>query len=84
MIIARGEGILVIDGEVKKVSPMDAFIIPGGSAHQLLNAGDGPFGFFCMVNADRDQYKLLTSEEISALKDTPAGGIIKAPYENDR
>lgn len=83
VIAARGEGYLIMNDTVTKFQPNDAFYIPGGTVHQLVNTGEGPMGFFCMVNADRDPYRLLSEKEFDDFLKTPAGSMAKFP-ENYR
>ncbi len=64
VIVGRGEGQIIIEDEVHDVKPMDLVVIPSWAKHQLVNVGDEPFGFFCMVDADRDRFQTLTKEEI--------------------
>ena len=79
VIAARGQGYLILDGTVTEFRPNDAFYIPGGAVHQLVNTGEGPMGFFCMVNADRDPYRLLDKQEFEDFLKTPAGLMAKYP-----
>lgn len=55
IIAARGTGELVIDGQSKPMSPMDVAYVPPLAVHQLRNSNDAPFGFFCIVDRDRDR-----------------------------
>ena len=55
LIGARGEGTLV-SGETRiPVKPFDVAYIPPLQVHQLSNASTEPFGFFCIVDHDRDR-----------------------------
>lgn len=55
IIAARGKGELLVDGKSKPMSPMDIGYVPPLAVHQLRNADDAPFGFFCIVDRDRDR-----------------------------
>ena len=68
VMIARGEGRVIIGNVVFEARPNDYFVIPSWAPHQLINAGAEPFAFFCSVNAVRDKFVLLTGDEIDALK----------------
>jgi quercetin dioxygenase-like cupin family protein len=35
--------------------------------HQLINAGNEPFGFLCLVSRERDRPQPLDKEELSTL-----------------
>ena len=69
VMIARGCGRVIIGENVFEAQPNDFFIIPSWTPHQLINAGDTPFGFFCSVNATRDKFVLLSEEEARSLKE---------------
>ncbi len=55
IISVRGQGIMEINGEHSTLNPMDIAYIEPLAVHQFLNHGDGPFGFFCLVNHERDR-----------------------------
>lgn len=55
IIGARGRGSLVGDDRQLTVNPMDVAYVPPLKAHQLSNPGDEPFGFFCIVDHERDR-----------------------------
>lgn len=55
IIAARGVGELLIDGQSMPMSPMDVAYVPPLAVHQLRNSNDTPFGFFCIVDRDRDR-----------------------------
>lgn len=48
IIIARGKGKVIVDDHIYNVKPMDLIIIPNNAAHQLINIGEEPFGFFVL------------------------------------
>jgi len=69
VIIARGEGVVIVDDEVNDVKPNDLIVIPPWAKHQLVNKSETePFGFFCMVDANRDRFQTLTKEEVEEMK----------------
>jgi quercetin dioxygenase-like cupin family protein len=68
VIVARGKGLVFIKDKMYDALPFDIFIIPGWSAHQLINHGEDPFGFFCIVNSERDQYRLLNDNELKEIE----------------
>lgn len=45
----EGEGELVIDGKINKVTKGSFAFVPPGSLHQFRNAGKGTFKFICIV-----------------------------------
>lgn len=68
VIVLRGEGKILIGKTLHKVGKYDCFIIPGDEPHQLINASEKePFGFICIVNKERDSFKLLSNYELNDL-----------------
>jgi mannose-6-phosphate isomerase-like protein (cupin superfamily) len=45
-IVRRGEGRLVVEGEIHMLRKDDVVYIPAGMKHSLTNAGDEPFEIF--------------------------------------
>jgi ribulose-bisphosphate carboxylase large chain len=56
----RGKGICVIKKKKYIVNYLDTVYIEPSAPHQLRNPYKEPFGFFCIVNAQRDKPKLTT------------------------
>ena len=52
----EGEGELMIDGKINKVSPGSFAFVPPGSIHQFRNAGKGVFRFICIVPKEGHVY----------------------------
>ena len=55
VIGARGRGVLVVEGRRETLAPMDVAWIGPLETHQLRNESSEPFGFFCIVDHDRDR-----------------------------
>ncbi len=55
IIGARGEGLLVLGGRQEPLRPMDVAYVKPWQVHQLRNPGREPFGFFCIVDHQRDR-----------------------------
>ncbi len=55
VIGARGHGVLVLGSRRETLAPMDVACIGPLEAHQLRNESSEPFGFFCVVDHDRDR-----------------------------
>lgn len=72
VMILRGHGHCLVGGQVRAVKPNDLVAIPPMTWHQFRAGADGPMGFLCMVNAERDKPQLPTAEELAALKTEPA------------
>jgi ribulose-bisphosphate carboxylase large chain len=69
VIGVRGRGTVRVGDENYTLKPMDTIYIGPNQAHQLRAAGRGRFGFFCIVNARRDQPRPVTPA-----KNSGAGG----------
>lgn len=59
VIAVRGAGVCKLGRRRIKICAMDITYIPPGMAHQLANPHDEPFGFFCIVDAQRDRPELI-------------------------
>ena len=55
VIGARGAGTLVSGETQIAVKPFDVAYVPPLKVHQLRNESTEPFGFFCIVDHDRDR-----------------------------
>lgn len=55
VIAVRGQGILDKSGERTPLNPLDIAYIGPLEAHQLRNESGEPFGFFCIVDHERDR-----------------------------
>ncbi len=67
IVVLRGRGTVVAGRDVHSVAPFDLVVIPGGTPHQFVAAGEEPFGFLCPVDAGRDSPHALDAEELRAL-----------------
>lgn len=55
ILAARGSGILISGESQFSLQPFDVAYIPPLQVHQLQNQSSEPFGFFCVVDRDRDR-----------------------------
>lgn len=55
IIAVRGEGMLRTGEEEHPLKPFDIAYVDSLMPHQLRNNGQEPFGFFCIVDRDRDR-----------------------------
>lgn len=55
VIIARGSGVVSLNGDRTPVKPNDIVHVPPMVIHQFLNESDEPFGFYCVVDRHRDR-----------------------------
>jgi quercetin dioxygenase-like cupin family protein len=78
VMIQRGSGRVLIGHRVFDVREHDLVHIPAMTWHQFRAPDDAPFGFLCMVNAERDRPQLPTAADLAALRDDPdVAGFIK-------
>lgn len=57
VVCVRGKGKVLIGKKSHQIGYLDTAYIAPDTVHQLTNPYDGPFGFFCIVNAKRDRPK---------------------------
>jgi ribulose-bisphosphate carboxylase large chain len=55
VIAARGRGVMRGPDGDTALAPFDIAYVPPWMSHQLRASGDGPFGFFCIVDRERDR-----------------------------
>jgi mannose-6-phosphate isomerase-like protein (cupin superfamily) len=58
-LVTAGEGLLVVDGEQRRVSEGDCALIPPGARHKLFNTGAVPLKVVCACSppyADEDTH----------------------------
>lgn len=67
----RGKGKVIVGDEVVELDYLDVLYIAPLVPHQFVNTGKGPFGFFCVVDRERDRPKTLDREEIENLLRNP-------------
>lgn len=67
IVVLRGRGTVIAGRDVHAVEPFDLVVVPGGTPHQFVAAGEEPFGFLCPVDAGRDAPQALSPEELRAL-----------------
>ncbi len=72
VMILRGKGKCLVGEEVRDVAAPDLIFIPPMTWHQFRATEGEPFGFLCMVNAERDRPQLPTEEQLSDLKNNSA------------
>ncbi len=63
VIVVRGNGQAVIGPSSHSISPLDTVYVGPWVPHQFLNQGEESFGFFCIVDEERDRSVALASEE---------------------
>ncbi|MCL6584724.1 MAG: cupin domain-containing protein [bacterium] len=64
IICVRGQGRLRLGREIHHMNFLDIAYISPDTPHQLLNCGKEPFGFFCIVDRERDLPQELAPEDL--------------------
>jgi quercetin dioxygenase-like cupin family protein len=67
VLVLRGGGQALIGDALLDLAEHDLVTVPPLTWHQFRAPKDGPLGFLCMVNADRDRPQLPTAAERAAL-----------------
>jgi quercetin dioxygenase-like cupin family protein len=63
VVAVRGTGHVVLNQTAHTLTPLDTVYVAPWTPHQFLAADCEPFGFFCIVDAERDQPQALSAEE---------------------
>lgn len=56
IVILHGQGEALIGAEKQAFSQGDMLYIPPDVEHQMINTGDGPMGFLCIIPAKRQKH----------------------------
>jgi quercetin dioxygenase-like cupin family protein len=72
VMIFRGKGSCLVGSEVREISAPDLVFIPPMTWHQFRATAGEPFGFLCMVNAERDKPQLPSEDDLERLMAVPA------------
>ncbi len=75
VIVGDGVGHAIVGESVREVRRHDVVYIGPLQPHQFVNRGSEPFGFFCVVAAERDFSQELSPEELERLMASPAGAF---------
>lgn len=70
VVVLRGDGEVLVGDAVYAIKPFDLVVIPSLTWHQF-RAEDGPLGFLCMVDRERDKPQIPGPDEIETLRRTP-------------
>jgi quercetin dioxygenase-like cupin family protein len=73
VIGVRGRGQVLLGGQFHELGFLDTVYIAPGEPHQLRNPFADPFGFFCIVNHERDRPQPLDEKELQGLLAPPSG-----------
>lgn len=64
MLILQGEGEVLLGSQSHDISRGDIIHIPPDALHQIINTGENPLGFLCVIPARREKKgKIVWSEE---------------------
>jgi len=76
VITLRGRGRVIIGDNAYETQPFDVMYVPPDTPHQFVNDAEEPFGFLCVVDADRDRPRPLSPEELARLRANPATAAV--------
>lgn len=71
VMVLRGQAKCLVFPDVRDIAQGDLVFIPPLTWHQFQTLGDEPFGFLCLVNADRDRPQLPTERDLEDLRHGP-------------
>lgn len=72
VVVLRGEGLALVGSEQVRLGFGDVLYVAPDEVHQLRNPGSEPFGFLCLVNAERDRPRPVDPNALSACEFRPA------------
>jgi quercetin dioxygenase-like cupin family protein len=67
VVVLRGHGRCLVGDQIHEIGPHDLITVPPMTWHQFRAAEDGPLGFLCLVNAERDRPQLPTANDVESL-----------------
>lgn len=71
VVCVRGRGRVLLGGEVREMAFLDTAYIAPDDPHQLLNPYEEPFGFFCIVDHERDRPRPPDENDLRRLAGLP-------------
>lgn len=77
VIVKRGLGYAVVGDDATEIAANDVVYVAPLELHQFVNRGDEPFGFYCIVDANRDFSQEPTADDLARLEASAAGTIAK-------
>ena len=66
--VIRGRGYALVGDAVHALRNLDHVYVPPMTLHQFVNDGDTPFGFLCIVDAQRDRPHPATPDDVAQLE----------------
>jgi ribulose-bisphosphate carboxylase large chain len=73
VIGVRGKGKAVVGERTIDLNPLDVLYIAPDDIHQISNREEQPFGFFCIVSAERESMAELLQDELDWLQEAAQG-----------
>ena len=67
VMVIRGKGRCLVGEKAYNIGQNDLVSVPPLTWHQFHAAPDGPLGFLCLVNRDRDRPQLPSEEQTQGL-----------------
>jgi mannose-6-phosphate isomerase-like protein (cupin superfamily) len=73
--VEKGKGEVSIDGHKTRIHRNDAFVVPSGARHNVINTGQKPMKLYTVYGPPqhRDQFNAKTKAEAEAAKEKFAG-----------
>ena len=71
VVVQHGRGRCLIGERIYELAEHDLVHVPALTWHQFRASPDAPFGFLCMVNAQRDRPQLPSADELVRLRADP-------------
>ena len=72
VLVLRGRGRCLVGDRIHEIGEHDLVSIDADTWHQFRADDDGPLGFLCLVNRERDRPRLPDAVELAALRSDPA------------
>lgn len=73
LIAVRGKGKAVVGDLTIDLNPLDILYIAPNELHRISNREEQPFGFFCIVSAERESVAELLQDELDWLQEAAKG-----------
>jgi len=64
VVVLKGKGRAMVKGREYELAYLDTLYIPPDAPHQLINESAEPFGFLCIVDAERDRPVVIDEFEL--------------------
>ena len=71
VIAVRGQGRVVLNAQAQAMQALDTVYVAPWTPHQFLAGGDEPFGFFCIVDAERDRPQAVRLARAAGAQSSP-------------